>query len=220
MTRLRFLLYGLAFGLLIPLTFAKEVVPMNKLEMLHSVAYVLIQNEDESKNGYGSGVVVFADEEAGYSLILTAAHVVGQDGIKDIFVDLYPSGFSIPATVTKVGIFHDLAILRVNVAHPHVAPIAQANPTIFDPVAKVGAGGFMRPYVTTGEVIAVDKDYFWVNSLAARGDSGGGIFTQDADGNYVLSGILVAVAVDGSGHAINHVVLVHSFQAIESFFKQ
>lgn len=159
-----------------------------KLDMLYSVATVFNTN-----TGFGSAVVVFSSKESNYSLLLTARHNLQDLHIGDLTVSFLPDGRSYGAAVVKQSDKYDLAVLRVDVYHPHVAERASHDePLLFTEVWKIGAGLTGIPHPAPGVVNIGGDMMFSVSAPIIPGDSGGGIFYQDGS-EYKLIGIMISV---------------------------
>jgi len=185
-----------------------------KLEQMLYTATLLTSN-----GGGGSGVVVYAGD--GYSLIVTAQHVIRdvQDG--ELFVALYPQEKEYPAKVVKTSTEYDLALVRIEVEHDYVAKRALAKLNVFDHVYKVGSGLGGNPFPTEGIISSVGDYVFQASSPIIFGDSGGGIFIRIKN-DYYLVGLVISVAVARLGpfpNVVPHMANCYDAFALEDFFK-
>jgi len=167
--------------------------------------------------GGGSGVVVYSGN--GYSLIVTAQHVVSD--AETISVALYPQEKEYPAKIVKTSLDYDLALVRIEVEHDHVAKRVLAELRPFDEVYKVGSGLGNAPFPSKGIVSEFNGFTMRVSSPIIFGDSGGGIFTK-IKGEYYLVGIVISVAIARLGvfpNVVPHMANCYNSFAIEDFFK-
>jgi len=190
------------------------VADMNdkKLDQMLYTATLLMSN-----GGSGSGVVVYSGN--GYSLIVTAQHVIRD--AENISVALYPQEKEYPAKVVKTSLDYDLALVRIEVEHKYVARRVLAKLDVFDRVYKVGGGLGNSPFPTEGIVSSTADMVFQASSPIIFGDSGGGIFIKIGR-NYYLVGIVISVAVARLGvfpNVIPHMANCYDAFALEDFFK-
>ena len=193
-----------------------EMKLYQKLNTLHTVALITVNSEKGS--GTGSGVVVASGE--GYSLILTVNHVVKGAKAGDLFVTLYPSEVTVPAYIVKKSSKYDLALLKIDVYHEHVA--RRISPEVLPPFTdlwKMGAGNGETPFPTHGviEEFEADTGLMHISAPIIFGDSGGGIFLNSTG---ELIGVVVGTAVTGyKGHpvVVSFMGLCYNIYAINDF---
>ena len=172
----------------------------------------------ETDKGSGSGVAI--DTHGGYTVILTARHVVKD--AKKVRVRFYPSETEYVAQVTKISKDYDLAIITVlNYEHDHVTNwVDPYELLIFQDTYKVGAAlGSENLRVTEGLVSEVWEYGFVTSSPVVWGDSGGGIFVKDGD-EYVLVGITSALAVAFGTIPVFHIGYAVDMFAVEEFLNE
>lgn len=171
----------------------------------------------ETRSGGGSGVVI--DTLNGFTVILTAKHVIDDVHNKKVRVRFYPSESEYVGEVTKISDKFDLAIVIVmNYEHDFVANRNEPKEMlVFQETYKVGAAlGHETPLVTEGIVSDVDEYEFVTSSPIVWGDSGGGIFVEE-DGEFVLVGISVKLAVAFNVYPIYHIGIAVDMFAVEEF---
>ena len=160
----------------------------------------------------GSGVIIETTDKHGYTLILTAAHVVEDKTIVNI--ELYNSEI-ITGTVVITDTIKDLALIRVirgirdirvkDIYSAHLAP-KNYTPYIFTPVYSVGCSLGLAPRPSSGMITAISHqdtktpsssclsafvvDYWEVSSPILPGNSGGPVFDART---YEVIGIAVWV---------------------------
>ena len=189
-----------------------EMDIMGKHEMLYTAVLI-------TAKGSGSGVVVYSGN--GYSLILTAQHVISDSKDGEVYAALYPQEEEHPAKVVKTSNDYDLAIVRIEHEHDHVAKRMSGELSVFTPVWKIGSGLGQDPFPTEGMISAYDEFTMTVTSPIIFGDSGGGIFIE-IDGEYYLVGTVTSVAVARLGpfpNVVPHMANAYNMFAIEDFFK-
>lgn len=191
-----------------------DVSRNEKLEMLHSVA--IIHN---GERGYGSAVVVFSDEDSGYSLLLTANHVLVDAEAGDLSVVLFPDASEHGASVVKRSAKYDLAILRIDTYHPYVAERAsELKPILFDRVWRVGGAVSGVPHPNQGIIIMSGNIFFSMSNDMFFGDSGGGVF-QEHNGQLQLIGIMIAVPMWQDHYPVSHMGLCYNMKIIKEFLE-
>ena len=166
---------------------------------------------------HGSGVVIFSgkdDNNKSHSLILTAKHVIGRK--RKVLVTFYPNDVEYPATVVQKSKLYDLALLRVEHAHPYVAEFSTYDkPPVFTKVYKVGGGLSTEPFPGEGIISGHGKKILALSASLIFGDSGGAAYVHQYD-HYYLVGILVAVG-SSHGQPVSHVAFAHDMDAINEF---
>jgi len=113
--------------------------------------------------GIGSGVVISATDKHGYTLILTAAHVVGNEStVTATFYSCHEDTKTLSASVVITDTVKDLALLRIT--HDteritHHAKLAPRNytPYIFTPVYAVGCSLGLPPRPSSGIITAISR---------------------------------------------------------------
>lgn len=161
-------------------------------------------------SGNCSGVIV------GKDTVLTAGHcVVGEQ----ITVG------DVPAKVLKVDKEKDLALLTVPGISCPCAPIEVKNLQIDSPIVTIGFPLGGPQIATEGRVQTTWVDempiYEVITSPVSYGNSGGGVF-QKQDGEWVLVGILSAVATVDAGFfriPVSHLALAVRGDVIGEFIK-
>jgi S1-C subfamily serine protease len=191
-----------------------EMSIQDKMEQMY-FASVRISTE----NGSGSGTVF--DTHGGYSVIITARHVI--EDAKKIRVRFYPSEAEYTAVITKIYEQGDLAFLMVKHVHEYVANHGRPfELQVFMKTYKIGSalGSFM-PRATEGIVSEVDTDYnyFITSSPVIYGDSGGGIYVEDG-GKFVLVGVTVALPLAQGHFPVYHIGYVIDMFALQDFLKE
>jgi len=168
----------------------------------------------ETEKGSGSGVVI--DVYGGYSVILTARHVI--EDVKKVRIRFYPSETEYVGEVTKVSKDHDLAIVMVQHKHDYTANLVKPKELlIFEETYKVGAAlGNDKPLVTTGVVSEVWDDSFVTSSPIIWGDSGGGVYTK-RDGEFILIGISTQISIAMGRFPVYHIGIAVDMFAVEEF---
>ena len=188
-------------------TEARMKILQQKSQMLYTVVKV------QGLKGRGSGVVIFS--ENGYSLILTAKHVIGK--ARKFEVKLYPDEVSYPATILGKSKKYDLALLRIEHEHPYVAEISsKLKVSVFQTVWKIGGGMGQDPFPGKGIVTGVKESHISVSSGTIYGDSGGAVFIQQGP-NYRLVGIIVSVAILPKKIPVYHIGYAHDLESIVDF---
>jgi len=201
-----------------------EMKLTDKLDMLHTVALVTVTSSNGGPGGTGSGVVIHAEKSLfkGHILVLTAQHVVRNPDVGGLYVTLFPSEKMYPAEIVKTSAKYDLALLRVDVYHQHVAERGELiELSVFDRIIKIGSGMGEDPFPTLGiiENFEDDTGKMHISAPIVFGDSGGGIFTEE-NGKYVLVGIVQGTAVAGfKGHpvVVSFMGLCYNIFAINDF---
>jgi hypothetical protein len=155
----------------------------------------------ETLTGRGSGVVIATTDEHGYTLILTASHVVGKYAEVDVtFYDYsHQDTKTLSASVVITDSHKDLALLKVNQPNPfnpRCAKLASKDyvPYLFNPVWVVGCSLGLAPRPSSG-CISVIGGFSWeITAPVLPGNSGGPVY--DA-GTHELIGIAVWVRLYG-----------------------
>jgi len=142
----------------------------------------------ESSVSYGSGTLVFANDQMG--IVITNWHVVNE-ATQPISVH-FPDGFYSTATVARVDRDWDLALLAIR--KPNAAPVnvaaAAPRPGEVLTIAGYGSGtyraasGYCTQYVAPGTTFPFEMVEVAVS--ARQGDSGGPILNQQGE----LAGVL------------------------------
>ncbi|MBI4834941.1 MAG: trypsin-like peptidase domain-containing protein [Planctomycetes bacterium] len=165
----------------------------------------------ETLTGCGSGVVIATTDEHGYTLILTAGHVVGNYAKVSVTFFSYrkdAKDTEIDATVVITDTVKDLALLSVlcdfAVKTANLAP-KDYVPYLFAPVYVVGCSLGLSPRPSSG-IISVIGGFSWeITAPVLPGNSGGPVYAKRSavpsnDGNayqYELIGIAVWVRLYG-----------------------
>lgn len=166
-------------------------------------------------SGSGSGVVVYSKDN--FTLILTAKHVVKETDEVDI--TFYPNMEEHVGHVYKLSKKRDLALIVVEgYTHKYVATLStDLKPQVYAEVWKVGAGMSHHPHPGVGIITGLPKNGIMHNAHTIFGDSGGGVFIQDALGQYHLTGIIVAVAMANKLAPLPHMGYAHDIATINRF---
>jgi len=175
---------------------AAEVNPNPYQQEYEEMLYPTVRIE--TTDGIGSGVVIETTDKHGWTQILTAAHVVGNQSVVE--VELYDSTV-ITASVVITDTVKDLALLHTRIKSPlkrgdkgvcYSARLAPKDytPYIFTPVYTVGCSLGLPPRPSAGIISAINTDSWEVSSPILPGNSGGGVFTTNT---HELIGIAVWV---------------------------
>ena len=209
------LLYCVALALILFTATCVEADDMSKIdrkmnEMLYTGVHIAVSN-----GGSGSGIIIYSGN--GYSLILTAKHLLRKN--TKLRVTVYPDEVTYPATLVKVSKAYDLALLSIDAEHDHVAEMTTyLELPVYYKVWKVGCGSGLEPHPDEGMVTAFEDEYMMSSAPITFGDSGGGIFVNE-EGHYKLFGTIVMVGV-GSGHPTPHHGYSHTILAIAEFLSK
>jgi len=173
-----------------------QVQPLEAPNPYQSLYEELLYPSIQIHAGYstGSGVVISSTNKATY--ILSAAHVVGDEGTIDVTF-YYPGGNSttITGSVLATDTLKDLALIKAYTykTFPYVARLARRGYKVhvFQPVWVIGCSLGYPPRPTSGEVTAINQ-YYEINAPIWPGNSGGGVFLKDT---HELIGIAILVKV-------------------------
>jgi len=167
--------------------------------------------------GSGSGVAI--DTHGGYTMILTAKHVIRD--VKSVRVRFYPSETEYVGEVTKISEEYDLAIVMVAHTHEYIANRGEPfELLVFQETFKVGAAlGSDKPMVTEGLVSEICDYAFVTSSPIVWGDSGGGIFLKEG-GEFILVGISVKIAIAMGRFPVFHIGTAVDMFAVEEFLNE
>lgn len=158
----------------------------------HEVAApsVLIRNLN---GGSGSGVVIYQNNRR--ALVLTAAHVVGDDGAT--FVER--GDVKYVGTVLRRDVDVDLALVETLPVWSHVARVVESEDLrAFGWASRVVIAGHPlgveQAHITDGRITSVnDRGMLRYSAASFFGNSGGGVFTQ-IDGTWTLISIAQRIA--------------------------
>ncbi len=195
-------LWVLAIGLWMPIVIPQNTNPYQELydEVLAPVVKI------RTPQGVGSGVVIHrrdAENAEGkkQAYILTAAHVVGNESLVQVYI--YEYNYEVPvvsietASVVITDTNRDLALLRVLYASAVTAKLAPRDytPYLFTEVYAVGCSLGLDPRPSDGilSALCVSAVNRWeISAPVLPGNSGGGVFLKDT---HELIGIVVWVRV-------------------------
>lgn len=176
----------------VPLVGFQDPVPSKAGALDHRLSVVRIVSRHGDGASGGSGVVI---DHAGGPAILTAHHVVFEDGkpgkVEVVFRDETRS----PAKIVKFDDPYDLALLECEKYGAVAVPLA-ASPKLGESLTVAGFGSHPHTFrEATGRVIGRGKpvgryaaDFIDVSAGARQGDSGGPIFNEAGEVAGILWG--------------------------------
>lgn len=128
-----------------------------------------------SKSSYGSGTVIFSDDE--YSIILTNAHVAPYRTVYFVFHDstVYRASWIAAVDEDNRSKFGDLALLRVEIKLPS-AQVALADPEKGVSIKQYSHPGAGRLTTYQGKFLGVDGWSGYGDYAVHPGCSGSGVF--------------------------------------------
>ena len=162
-----------------------------KVSHLDSVVRIVSQHGDSASGG--SGVVI---EHDGKPAVLTAHHVVYEQGRPGTITVIFRDGTKSPATIAKVSDPYDLALLSCEKYGAVAVPVA-ASPKMGDTLTIAGFGPSPHAFrEARGRVVGRGKpmgrgyaaDFIDVSTGARQGDSGGPMFNQSGEVAGILWG--------------------------------
>jgi len=161
------------------------------VDHLQSVVRIVSQHGDSASGG--SGVVI---EHDGKPAVLTAHHVVYEQGRPGTITVIFRDGTKSPATIAKVSDPYDLALLSCEKYGAVAVPVA-ASPKMGDTLTIAGFGPSPHAFrEARGRVVGRGKpmgrgyaaDFIDVSTGARQGDSGGPMFNQSGEVAGILWG--------------------------------
>lgn len=149
----------------------------------HRQSVVRIRSQRGSYAFSGSGVVI---EHDGKPAVLTARHVVFENGKPGAVTVYFQDGSKSPASIVKHDDPFDLALLACDKYGAAPISVAAASPKMGEPVAVAGFGPQPHEFRhATGKMIGRSKpvgrhpaDFIDISTPARQGDSGGPFFNE------------------------------------------
>jgi S1-C subfamily serine protease len=158
----------------------QPVVKAEKPDHRKSVVRIRSQHGDYASSG--SGVVI---DHEGTPAILTARHVVFEDGKPGVVTVYFQDGSESAAVIVKHDDPFDLALLACDTYAAAAVPLA-ASPKMGDTITVAGFGPAPHEFrVSSGRMVGRSKpvgrhpaDFIDISTTARQGDSGGPFFNE------------------------------------------